>query len=373
MTRKTVRDLVPGDPEQIWLLADSYNRMARAVEDVGRGFRSLDVGGWNGRAAEAFHAWLERQPRRFQDAGDGYGRVAAALDTYASVLAWAQRQAGEVIALGGTDEPPASPRRPASVLTATQQAELTGVITGPDEPEPVRVDQRAQVLSTYHRALAMLDTVGDESASEIAAAARATAVPAPTASPAPAPTSLVVHHVVPPPAPGNWLDPAALRDDPRDWAAAITRIRRRLRWDGLDRLVQHVFEGHYRPGRASYTGYHHREGGVDHGVLRVVEIIDGPDRHGVYTAFVRGPRSTETKKSSFFPDSWSRAEVLHAVRTAFVGAMRNGRFDPVGRRFRGEYRGVRIDGYVKERPAEPGLSDIVTAYPRRARNRRKRT
>jgi uncharacterized protein YukE len=389
MNSKSVKDLVPGDPEKIWLLADSYGRMARRCEESGHGFRALDSGGWRGKASEAFHARSEQQPRRLLSMADSYSHTAVALDTYAAVLAWAQRQATELIALGDKEEPQPGPPRSDS-LTVTQQAEIAGVITGTDEPEPKRVDQHAQALSTYHRALAMLNTVGDESAAAIMAAAELIPNPVPalpvsaTVPPPPPPPStsaakLVVHAVVPAPPRPTWFDPATLRDDPQSWDAAITVIRKRLRWDSLNRLSprlsQHLFEGHYRPSKNIDTGYHHREAGVDRGALRVVEIIAGPDEHGVYAAHVGGPRTSPTrvKKSTFFPDSWSRAEVLHAVRHVFLDAMRHKdtNYDATKRRFHGVYRGVQIVGHLHSGSAEPQLCDIVTAYPRGVRKRRK--
>jgi hypothetical protein len=298
--------------------------------------------------------------------------------------------------LGDTEGPSPEPPRPeSSARTATEQAELTGVITGTEEPEPLRGDQRALVLSTYRRALTMLDTVGDESATAITTAAGLMPAPLPApptvtrTSPPTQPTVppstpaayQLIHAVSLPAPPRTWFDPTALRDDPQDWAAAIREIRKRLRWEGLNRqsprLAQHIFDGHYRPSKREYTGYHHREGGVDRGGLRIVEIIEGPDTHGVYAAYVSGPRTPPTaiKKSTFFPDSWSRAEVLYAVRHAFLDAMRNEveNYEPTRRRFRGVYRGVRIEGYLKRGPAEPRPCDIVTAYPRDVRKRRKRS
>lgn len=396
MTTKTARDLVPGDPEEIWLLADTYNRIAHSCEEVSHDFRAIDDGGWCGRAAEAFHARFEQQPKRFLAMADSYGHAAVALDTYAAVLSWAQRQAGEVIALGDKEEPRLDPPRPVSpALTAAQQAELTGVITRTEEPdpEPIHVDQRALALSTYRRALAMLDTVGNESAAAIMTATELmpaplpalptvtpTSPPTPPNAPSTSATDLAVHAVLPAPAPRTWFDPTALRDDRQAWAAAIKELRKRLRWDGLNRLsprlAQHIFDGHYRPSKDEYTGYHHREGGVDHDVLRVAEIIDGPDPHGVYVALIRGPHTSpaKLKKSTFFPDSWSRAEVLYAVHHAFLDAMRNKNenYDPTKHRFRGAYKGVQIEGLLKRGPAQPRLCDIVTAYPRTMRKRRRR-
>lgn len=395
MAPRSVRDLVPGAPEEIWLLADSYGQMARHCEEVNRSFRAIDDGGWRGPARDAFHARFEQQPGRLLAMADSYSHTAVALDTYAAVLAWAQRQAQEVIAWDAKEEPRPGPSRPTTpALTVGQQAELAGVITGSDGPEPKsnRVDQRALALSTYHRALAMLDTVGNESAATIRAAAELMPAPVPAlptgrSAPLPNPgdvistsaTGLVVHAVLPAPKP--LFDPTTLRDDPQSWAAAINGMRKRLRWDGLNRislrLDQHIFEGHYRPSRAMYTGYHHRENGVDHGELRVVEVIDGPDPHGVYAAQVRGPRClpNQTKKSTFFPDSWSRAEVRYAVRHAFLDAMqhKDTHYDPVKRQFRGVYRGVRIVGHLRHGSAEPRLHDIVTAYPRGVRHRRRRS
>jgi hypothetical protein len=390
MNSKTVKDLVPGDPEEIWLLADSYNRMAHTCEEIGRGFRETDDGGWSGRAAEAFHAQFEQQPKRFLAMADSYGQAAVALDTYASVLAWAQRQACEVIALGDKEDPPPDPPEPASPApTPAEQAELTGVITGTDEPEPVRIHQQALALCTYRRALAMLDTVGNESATTIMTAAELMPAPFPVTPPTLLPTrpsvastpaaGLAVRAVLGPREPRTLFDPRALRDDLQSWAAAIKEIRKQLRWDGLNRLsprlTQHIFDGHYRPSKQEDTGYHHREGGVDRGALRVVEIIDGPDPHGVYVAHVSGPRTTpnKIKTSTFFPDSWSRVKVLQAVRHAFRDAMLNGSYDPTSRRFRGEYQGVQIVGHLKRGPAEPRLCDVVTAYPRGVRKRRKRS
>jgi uncharacterized protein YukE len=391
MGSKTVRDLVPGDPREIWLLADSYGRMARRCEEVGHGFRAIDSGDWHGRAARAFHARFEQQPKRLLAMADAYGHAADALDTYAAVLSWAQRQAGEVIASGDKEDPRPEPARPATVeLTVSQQAELTGVITGTDEPAPalIRVDQRALALSTYRRALAMLDTVGNESAAVIRTFAELMPAPVPTlpavaaTPPVDLPTpaaGLVIHAVVPAPAPRTWFDPTALRDDPQAWDVAIKGIRKRLRWEGLNRLsprlAQHIFDGHYRPDKGGNTGYHHREGGIDRGAVRVIEIIDGPDSHGVYVGRLRGPHnpSARIKTCTFFPDAWPRAEVLYAVRKVFLDAMRNKdtSYDPARRRFRGVYKGVQIEGYVKRGPAQPWLCDVVTAYPRGVRKRRR--
>jgi hypothetical protein len=375
--------------------------MADNCEEIGHGFRTIDAGDWYGRAAEAFHARFERQPKRYLAMADSYDQAADALDNYAAVLAWAQRQAGEVLALDDKEDPHPEPRHPVSrASTLGQQAELSGVLTGTDEPkpEPLSRDQRALAHSTYHRALALLDTVGNESATAIRNAAASLPAPLPvpptiiptsaadrSSVPSTSASDLVVHEVLrqpapqTSPAPQTRYDPTALRDDPQDWGAAIRDVRRRLRWDGLNRLsprlVQHIFEGHYKPRKRTISGYHHRDGGVDHGLLRVAQIIDGPDLHGVYRAKVYRPTARTdkaiTKISTFFPDFWSPAEVLYGVRHAFLDAMRNNNYEPVTRCFHGIYKGVRIKGHLEEGPSEPRLCDIVTAYPRGVRKQRK--
>ena len=385
MSSKTVKDLVPGDPDEIWQLADSYTRIAQTCEEAGYGFRTIDDGGWSGRAAEAFHTRFERQPKLFLSVADCYYQVAVALDNYAATLAWAQRQAGEVIALGDEEPMPAGPRRtPGLALSATEQAELTGLITGADEPEPIRVDQRALALSDHDRALDLVERVGNESAAEIISAAASmfslaplppdVSPPSPPSQSSVASTSAIdLVAVLPQPA-RTGFDPVVLRNDRQAWDAAIKESRKRLGWDGLNRLsprlVQHVFEGHYRPGKRKDTGYHHRNDGVDHGELHLIKILEGPDLHGVYRAQWRGPRTPpgRFKVSTFFPDSWSPATVLYAIRHAFLHAMQHkANFDRNRRSFRGIYQGVQIEGRLKAGSDKPYLCDIVTAYPHSVR------
>lgn len=127
MSSQTVTDLMSRDPEALWLLADFYSRRACLYEEVAYGFRRIDDGGWYGRAAKAFHARFEQQPQRFLAAADSCIQVAVALDRYAAALAWAQRQAGEVIAWGDEENLSPDPPRPVNpVLTAAQQAEFVG-------------------------------------------------------------------------------------------------------------------------------------------------------------------------------------------------------------------------------------------------------
>lgn len=130
-------------------------------------------------------------------------------------------------------------------------------------------------------------------------------------------------------------------------------------------LERHVFEGELRPsGRA--VGYHHREGGEDHGDAKVVESSKtAPDEHGVYEAnwtTTRPDGSTAEKKSSFFPDSYSQADVRNATREAFDNRSATS--------VNGQWEGVTSDGMTIQGYVRPGVSvddaaedDISTAYP----------
>lgn len=157
---QTTRDLVPGDPAAVWELAHSFATTSVALAGIGLGFRTIDDGGWRGPAADAFHASLDQQPTRFLAAADAFTSAAVALDTYASVLAWAQRQAGEAIA-AAREEPGPGAARP--VRTAKEQAELTGVVAyGYAEPAPApTVPGPVVAAGLLRRAKAQLDVAGD--------------------------------------------------------------------------------------------------------------------------------------------------------------------------------------------------------------------
>jgi hypothetical protein len=404
------RSLVPGDPTTIWEMAGSYKRISIAFEDIGLGFRTIDDGGWTGPAADAFHAHCETRPKRFLVAADAFVSAAAALDDYAYALSWAQRQAAHAIALttdaeSAADEPGPSARpRP----TFAQEVERTGVVAaepGPATPAMSRTALRAAAAATLTGARTQLRKVGKEAARKLRAAgnlAPARVAPPTTVPPVAVPVKparvpaqrqvkpLVVRIPAPPDVAANHpdaalkarLDHALLRDAPGTWAAGIPGLAKRLRLLELDqlspRLRQHLFEGHCkrRPRGTGYRdlGYHHREGGVDRGPVRVREVIAGPDEAGVYRAVVASAKTEggpETKTSSFFPDAWTRAEVERAIRHAFVNRTYfDGRGHRVRRKWRGSYRNVQIEGYVECQFIEPAIDarsarlyHVVTAYP----------
>ncbi|MFL6126115.1 putative T7SS-secreted protein, partial [Actinophytocola sp.] len=331
--------LVPGNPASVWEMAGSLGGIGVALEEIGAGFRGIDDGGWQGVAADAFRACFERQPSRFMRAADAFGDAALALDSYASALGWAQRQAVEAVALA-REPRKAQPLPP--LLSVAQQARQYGLVASSGEREVLPFAPRPDASDTLARAREQLHRIGCAAAGKVRAAAEVAPLevrlleaiaPPPVVVPRPGGRPLVLSTIredrgglmlV-----KQHLDHDTLRDLPGAWDAGVARLRRVMRL-GLDqlspRLRQHLFDGHIKKRKQGNgyreLGYHHREGGVDRGPVRVVRVVAGPDVNGVYRARVAGPRTdggSEFRISTFFPDSWSRADVLRAVRDAFLG------------------------------------------------------
>jgi hypothetical protein len=109
---------------------------------------------------------------------------------------------------------------------------------------------------------------------------------------------------------------------------------------------RHIFEGQVnRHGRL--VGFHHAGAHLD----RIVRILRGPNALGVSEAEFRV--FGRLKRSTFFPDAWTRKRVLGAIREACAAAEapRDGRL--VGR----TAEGLRIQMYLD------GRGGIATAFP----------
>jgi hypothetical protein len=119
--------------------------------------------------------------------------------------------------------------------------------------------------------------------------------------------------------------------------------------------LEHIFEGQVNK-RGKPVGFHSRPGGKDPAGARVVRIVEGPNRAGVYVADVEirnGSGRWLKKRSTFYPDRLSREEVVAAVLHAWNQRER-GRNNP--------FRGPSGEGFeIEGRPLDGG--DINTAYP----------
>src|SRR6185295_6991826 len=94
------------------------------------------------------------------------------------------------------------------------------------------------------------------------------------------------------------------------------------RWSTTDPPINltHIFEGEINR-RGKPVGFHARPGGMNPGGARVVRILDGPNREGVYVARVeiRDPGSGRWlgKTSTLYPDALSEADVVAALLAAY--------------------------------------------------------
>jgi hypothetical protein len=108
------------------------------------------------------------------------------------------------------------------------------------------------------------------------------------------------------------------------------------------------------------VGYHHRAGGIDPPVARVLRIVQPPDANGVYRARVelRDPATgawlDKRAASTFFPDRMTDAEIVEAVLAAF----RNGHVRRDGRFVGDSGQGFAIEGWYRS-------GRILAAYPLR--------
>ena len=119
--------------------------------------------------------------------------------------------------------------------------------------------------------------------------------------------------------------------------------------------LEHIFEGQVNK-RGKPVGFHSRPGGRDPSGARVVRIVEGPNRAGVYIADVEirnGSGRWLKKRSTFYPDRLGREEVVAAVLHAWNQRER-GRNNP--------FHGPSGEGFeIEGRPLDGG--DINTAYP----------
>lgn len=129
------------------------------------------------------------------------------------------------------------------------------------------------------------------------------------------------------------------------------------KWSGTRPAVnlEHIFEGEVNK-RGKPVGFHARPGGKNPSGARVVRIVEGPNRAGVYIADVEilnGAGRWLKKRSTFYPDRLSREEVVAAILHAW-NQREKGRNNP--------FHGPSGEGFeIEGRPLDGG--DINTAYP----------
>ncbi|CAM01516.1 putative T7SS-secreted protein [Saccharopolyspora erythraea] len=87
-------DLIPGDPAVAEELAAHLMKLGAAFEKAGEGFKRIDAGGWEGKAADAAREYLTATlPPRWLAAADAHTEAGTAVQDYARVLADAKARA----------------------------------------------------------------------------------------------------------------------------------------------------------------------------------------------------------------------------------------------------------------------------------------
>ncbi|WP_416975123.1 putative T7SS-secreted protein [Streptomyces sp. 4F14] len=92
-------ELVHGDPKTITARAQHLRDFQKAFDTVASGLKKVDSASWTGEAADTFREKFVRHPERWLNAAAACEQAAAALESYAGTVTWAQGQAKEAIDL----------------------------------------------------------------------------------------------------------------------------------------------------------------------------------------------------------------------------------------------------------------------------------
>ncbi|MFF9675144.1 putative T7SS-secreted protein [Streptomyces eurythermus] len=92
-------ELVHGDPAKIRASAKHLRDFHRAFDKVGQGLKKVDSSGWRGEGGDAFREKFSVHPVKWAQAAEACETAAAALESYADTVKWAQGQAEEAVRL----------------------------------------------------------------------------------------------------------------------------------------------------------------------------------------------------------------------------------------------------------------------------------
>ncbi|CAL9469548.1 putative T7SS-secreted protein [Streptomyces sp. enrichment culture] len=92
-------ELVHGDPAKIRQSAKHLRDFHNAFDKVGQGLKKVDSSGWKGEGGDAFREKFSVHPVKWAQAAEACETAAAALESYADTVKWAQGQAEEAVRL----------------------------------------------------------------------------------------------------------------------------------------------------------------------------------------------------------------------------------------------------------------------------------
>ncbi|MFJ9864440.1 putative T7SS-secreted protein [Streptomyces sp. NPDC101165] len=132
------KDLVHGNAADIQATAKHLKDFHKAFDNVGQGMRKLDSSQWQGEAAEAFRKKFAMHPVKWLHAADACQKAAAALETYAETVTWAQKQAKDAIDLYKAGKETSEKAKAA--YEKRSDAYKTAVASGDKDPGPAPGD-----------------------------------------------------------------------------------------------------------------------------------------------------------------------------------------------------------------------------------------
>ncbi|MEU7361868.1 putative T7SS-secreted protein, partial [Streptomyces olivaceoviridis] len=92
-------ELVHGSPQKIRGSARHLRDFHGAFDKVSQGLKKVDSSGWKGEGGDAFREKFAVHPAKWAQAAEACGTAAAALESYADTVTWAQGQAKEAVEL----------------------------------------------------------------------------------------------------------------------------------------------------------------------------------------------------------------------------------------------------------------------------------
>jgi hypothetical protein len=142
--------------------------------------------------------------------------------------------------------------------------------------------------------------------------------------------------------------------------SAFSKVKKLAREITPD-TIKHIFEGEIKAGKKGIkaTGCHHIDA-IRNGKAKITGITKKPNNKGIYEATVEildqssGTWIPKKGISTFFPDNWSKTEVLEAITEAFQDSKKI---------VKGDYwegmskSGIKTGGYLDTN------GNIATAYP----------
>jgi uncharacterized protein YukE len=91
--------LIPGSPALVAHAGAQFVQLGSELDETASGLMRLDSSHWTGKAADAFRAKFDVQPKRWQQASDAFTAAGKAVNSYAQELDDAQTQAGQAFFL----------------------------------------------------------------------------------------------------------------------------------------------------------------------------------------------------------------------------------------------------------------------------------